>query len=178
MPRWTGTFEERFWEKVDKNGPVPECCPDLGECWLWTAYRKPGCYGLTRGPDLRYENAHRVAWRLEYGDPGSLYVLHHCDNRICVRPTHLFLGSHQDNMDDAGAKGKWTGRNHAVGLMFPQTKLTPEQIPIIRIRYRELLTYEAVAKEFGVTGNAIRQIIVGKSWKHITESEGVSSTSY
>lgn len=92
------TFEERFWSKVDKSG----------DCWVWT--------GEKRGHDAKYgsvhigetsdgkrvrEYAHRVSYRLANGSfDNKLHVCHHCDNPPCVRPDHLFLGTHTDNMRD------------------------------------------------------------------------------
>ena len=98
-------FAERFWSyvrKVDGDG-----------CWEWTS--KNGAKGYGRMP-MRWqdgytveEGAHRIAWMLTRGDPGTLYVLHKCDNRKCVRPDHLFLGTQGDNVRDCVAKGRWRG---------------------------------------------------------------------
>jgi len=84
--------KERFWEKVDKNGPVPARRPDLGRCWLWTAGLTNG-YGQfvvmrgKRGYPLR---AHRVTWEERHGPvPEGLVLDHLCRNRACVNPDHL-----------------------------------------------------------------------------------------
>lgn len=97
------TLADRFWVKVEKSD----------RCWSWKSkvHRHTG-YGVFT-INYRDHRAHRVAWELTYGPiPADLWVLHHCDNTICVRPDHLFLGTHQDNMDDAKAKGRI--RNHAM----------------------------------------------------------------
>lgn len=84
-----------FWSKVR-----------LSEgCWLWTKATNNKGYGNVR-INKKYLNAHRVAYAITYGDPGKLWVLHSCDNPSCVRPDHLFLGTHQDNMDDMRVKGR------------------------------------------------------------------------
>lgn len=89
---------DRFWEKVDRSG----------DCWTWTAYRNPAGYGeINLGGRLGAVLAHRVAYELTFDvAPGDLHVLHRCDNPACVRPDHLFLGTHIDNMRDMTAKGR------------------------------------------------------------------------
>ncbi len=72
------------------------------DCWEWIGARTSAGYGLMDG---RY--VHRLAWELTRGPiPKGVLVLHHCDNRVCVRPSHLFLGSYLDNVRDMIAKGR------------------------------------------------------------------------
>ena len=96
-------LEERFWAKVEKTDT----------CWNWTGAlttRKPVGYGIiTRGaPGRNMVTANRLSWEMHYGPiPDGLFVLHACDNRRCVRPDHLMLGTAQANAVDAARKGKW-----------------------------------------------------------------------
>src|SRR5678809_2256 len=105
------SLEERFWEKVDKNGPIPDHCPELGPCWVWTGIISSTGYGVL-GVNKRTIKTHRVSYEFVNGPipegPGfhGTCVLHKCDNRICVNPEHLFIGSINDNVLDKIQKGR------------------------------------------------------------------------
>ena len=140
--------EVRFWDKVEVLG--------ADECWEWTASLSGNGYGYFR-LDGRMVNAHRVAYELSHGAiPDRLQVLHSCDNPPCCNPSHLFLGTHTDNMRDKGNKGRWNGK----------TKLTAEQVDEIRERYAAggILQRE-LAQEYGVTKWYISRIIQNYHWK-------------
>lgn len=90
-----GSAEERFWKKVNKT-------PD---CWEWIRCLSSYGYGkfALNGESI---TAHRVAFYLEHGRFPEKFLLHKCDNRRCVRPSHLWEGTQADNMHDAIAKGR------------------------------------------------------------------------
>ena len=99
------SVEERFWAKVDKNGPTVHS--SIGPCWIWTAHLDEHGYGQFMLRTRKIARAPRFAWALTNGEiPDGLHVLHHCDNPACVRPEHLFLGSRRDNARDMMSKGR------------------------------------------------------------------------
>lgn len=89
---------DRFWAKVDKNGPLSEHRPDLGPCWLWTASTNANGYGQL-SVDRRPQLAHIIAFRLDGGQIHSGHELDHlCRVRGCVRPSHLEPVTHAENV--------------------------------------------------------------------------------
>ena len=98
---------ERFWSKVGKNGPVPPHMPGLGRCWIWKAAIGAQGYGVIGTGPHEIETAHRVSWKINNGEiPTGLWVLHRCDTRSCVRPSHLWVGTPRENSLDCKAKGR------------------------------------------------------------------------
>ena len=105
----------RFWAKVDRSGG------DLA-CWPWLASKRRNGYGqigIRREGRLFVESAHRVAWELTHGPiPEGVSICHHCDNRPCCNPGHLFRGSQTDNMQDAAQKGRMKGNGGRAPLAY------------------------------------------------------------
>jgi hypothetical protein len=155
-----------FWNKVDKSGPL---ILDTA-CWVWTGGKtsntKEG-YGQTSTKG-RNELAHRKSWELHFGViPAGLCVCHKCDNRICVNPDHLFLGTNKDNMEDCVAKGRFVV-NSKVGVDCSSAKLTEEQVLEIRKLYATgQYGYRGLAEQFGVDFGLIGRIIRREFWTHI-----------
>lgn len=112
-------------------------------------------------------SAHRIAWELANGPiPEGMCVLHHCDNRRCVNPKHLFLGSLSDNALDAVAKGrivspKLGGENH------PMVKLTKEKVLEIRASHTKGETQKDIAVRHNISQTHVSSIVRRKTWKHI-----------
>ncbi len=142
---------ERFWEKVAKSDG----------CWLWTGARTPHGYGcLSRSGERAL--ASRVSWELHHGPiPPGLHVLHRCDNPPCVRPDHLFLGTHADNMADMARK-----KRIPVGAARWNAKLTPEIVREIRKRYKQGdCAVGQISDELGCSHSLISMIVRRKRWK-------------
>lgn len=154
------TVEERFWLKVDTNGPVPAHAPELGPCYVWTGSTNEHGYGtFWQGP--RRWKAHRFAWLLAEGREPSEHALHRCDNPPCVRRSHLFEGSQSDNMLDMYAKG----RKVPIVLRAAQNghaSLRAEQVATIRSTEGE--TISALARRFKVSRTHIRRLRRGEGW--------------
>lgn len=142
----------RFWNKV-------HFIDDATSCWEWRAGLHPTGYGtlqIGRG----YELAHRISYRLAHGAiPDGAHILHKCDNPACVRPDHLFVGTHADNMRDMAKKGRMNG-GHGV-------KLNPAKVRQIRQLNAEGATQQSLADQFGVALMTINHVIKRRTWKHI-----------
>ena len=89
---------DRFWSKVNKAGPIPECRPDLGPCWTWTGGLSGGYRSFWDTPS-RVVKAHKWAYENEVGPvPAGLELDHLCRTPSCVRPSHLEAVPHRTNV--------------------------------------------------------------------------------
>jgi HNH endonuclease len=142
-------MSNRFWSKVIH--------PPGSPCWMWTGAVNSMGYGVYGIRSKTYK-AHRVAWYLTYGYwPKQLN--HKCHNRACVRPSHLYDGTQQQNVDDSIALGTFrSGR-------VTTAKLTAEQVVEIRQKL-PTHTRRQLAAEYGVSHGAINLIAWGKNWKN------------
>lgn len=146
---------ERFWEKVRKSDG----------CWEWTGAMAYGYGRIGVAPGVSPAPAHRVSWELHHGPlaPGAV-VCHRCDNRRCVRPDHLFIGSQADNMRDMHAKGR-----HAYGERDGTAKLTEAEAREIIRRYRLGETQQGLAVAFRVRKSTVCRVVRGIRWAHLRD---------
>lgn len=153
-------LELRFWDRVR-----------VGDgCWEWFGEFGHGGYGKYRPASTQQKviKAHRQAWIWIHGSiPAGKLVLHRCDNRKCVRPGHLFVGTHAENMADMLAKGR-----SAYGERGGHAVLTEAQMQDVYrdVKYRGKSERET-ARRFGVTRGAVQGIVNLKTWKRIPRVE-------
>ena len=181
-PQFTPRDIERFWSYVDRSGG-----PDA--CWTWIGGRFKNGYGRFHVGATSL-GAHCVSYVLRYGAiPNGMCVCHNCpggDNRWCVNPSHLWMGSKADNAKDMIGKGRANGNRPSpvvraalaqpyVGVGWshpgernPYAKLTDATVVTIRARYTGRRgEIAALAREFGVSDTLIGKIVKHQSWKHL-----------
>lgn len=142
-------LKERFWSKVSDT--------DTGGCRLWLGARHYSGYGHFK-LNGRAVESHRVSFWLTHSRAPNGFVMHKCDNRACVEPTHLTEGSHRDNMADCAAKR----RNRTPRPGNGRVKLTPPVREEIRAKFLEGgVSKHALAREYRVSATRIRQVVNG-----------------
>ena len=157
--RHAPSLADRFWMKVEKSDG----------CWLWKGVFDGVGYGQL-GFNYKHVEAHRLSWEIHHGQiPEGAWVLHKCDVRACVRPDHLFLGTHQDNVDDAVSKGR-----HLSGEQCHFSKATwalveearrlyaIDRTPVKRGRgkYRQI----DIARILRLPHPCVKAIVMGRTW--------------
>lgn len=149
---------DRFWSKVKRGRP--------GECWEFQASINRQGYGQF-GIGKRPYGSHRVAWMLHNRQliPRNMFVCHSCDNKVCCNPSHLFVGTHEDNMSDLVKKGHARGQDHRSGESHWRSVLTEAQVIEIRKRHATTELAANIASEFGVTVPTVCSIVTGKTWQ-------------
>lgn len=144
-------IEQRFFKHVLKTDT----------CWLWIGTKDRNGYGMAAmGKRLVY--AHRISYAMKYGEfDRKMCVLHACDVPACIRPEHLSLGTHKDNMRDMAQKGR-----AAYGERNGASKLTVSAVKEIRRRLDLGETQESVRVWAGISSGAISNIANFKTWRH------------
>jgi hypothetical protein len=159
------TLADKFWNKVDKGAG----------CWEWAGCRHLNGYGVI-GHNYKTYLAHRVSYEISFGIiPEGMLVCHKCDNRSCVNPDHLFIGSYHDNVIDMISKGRgdtnglmpgWNkGKSSSICGERHQSAKLSESIVIDILNSEEYGT--VLADRYGVSRSVISCIRRRVTWKHI-----------
>lgn len=164
--QFTPSILERFWAKVDRFGPIH---PFLGtECWLWRGSLTTAGYGQMSTDGILCQ-AHRLSWEIHLGPiPDGWQCLHKCDRPPCIRPDHLFLGSHQDNMADRDAKNR---QARFPGTSNPSARLDETQVRQIREMAEQRIAHFDIAQEFQVSVSLIEKIVARKVWAQVSPEQ-------
>lgn len=157
MARWSlaDTLQERLFTRIHV---------DENYCWNWTGAKIKSGYGYCRymvNGKTKKDLAHRWSYINFVGAiEKGLCVMHTCDNRSCINPSHLKTGSQQENIDDMIKKNRHTKREQK-----PNSKLTSFKVIEIRKLFNtKKYTHEAIAKRYGVTRPLITDIVNNKRW--------------
>lgn len=141
----------RFWSKIERTD----------SCWEWRGGRSSNGYGVLY-VDGRQVGAHRFSYETLVGPiEGDLFVLHECDNKGCVNPEHLHLGTQADNMMERTERGRADAPR---GTAHRSAKLTEDDIRAIRNDQRSL---SVIANEYNVVISCISRIRNRRSWRHV-----------
>lgn len=145
------SIEERFWSKVDQG--------KSSDCWMWTGAILDCGYGEFKASSQHNTvvRSHRYAWQLTHGAiPFGLCVMHECDNRGCVNPNHLKIGTQGENIRDMVAKGRHRRT---------EVKLTFKDAEIIRKLYGTgEFTQKELGELYGVTKSQINHVVNYRRW--------------
>lgn len=163
-PRARLSLEERFWRNIRKAGSA--------ECWGWIGKSRLSGYGFIGlgGRSAGKALAHRVSWEIHNGQIPSGFgyhgavIMHKCDNRLCVNPAHLTLGTQKENVLDMDMKGRRVS-NPPRGSKHLNAKFT--EVDILDIRASKRRTKELVLR-YGVNRSTINGIRNGQTWRHVS----------
>jgi len=148
-------MSDKFWAMVAVSSS--------DACWVWVGRRDKYGYGVF-SVNGKQVGAHRVSWSLANGEiQDGMHILHRCNNPSCVNPSHLYAGTHRQNMDDMIAAGSKKGVKNG------QAKLTDKDVVAIRKKCAAGSTMAEMSREYGMSFMAISNLVHMRSWKHVGE---------
>lgn len=135
-------------------------------CIVWTGYKGACDYGVIGYKNKQWKT-HRLIWTLAHGAiPEKMKILHKCDNPPCINIEHLFMGTQQDNVRDMikKSRGGWPG---TPGSLHHAAKLNEKIVLTMRVLRKKNMSFNEIAKKFGVTTRTAWRAITGRTWKHV-----------
>lgn len=138
-------------------------------CWRWCGPSQSRGYGVLSLGKRKSVLAHRAAYAFEFGPiPDGMFVCHRCDNRWCVNPWHMFLGSALDNSRDMVRKGRHVPcRGERSGV----AKVTSDDVLHIRRLWGAGMPLRQLGARFGISAREAGAIGRGERWAHISEAQ-------
>jgi hypothetical protein len=155
------------------------------DCWEWQAFIMPNGYGRISYKGIDHYT-HRLSYETFKGTiPEKKLVCHTCDNRKCINPEHLWIGTCEENTRDACNKGKmkgWIGKKHSKesilkmrkphnidrkGEKHPNSKLNNVMVKEIKDLIKSGMTHREIGDKYSVSRCCISDVIRGKRWSHI-----------
>jgi hypothetical protein len=144
------SYECRFWSKVDRQ--------ETG-CWKWIGAIGSHGYGSLEKEPGKWVTSHRASFELRFGKiPIGLQICHRCDNRACVNPEHLFVGTPADNSLDMTAKDR-----------HGKTKLVPDEVRLLRKMYAEHVPRDEIAKILKISPVTVWKIGTRRAYRHVPD---------
>lgn len=157
MRNMSKSMETRFWEKVDKHSD--------DECWNWLAtgtFERYGQFWVGK----RMIGAHRFSWILHYNEiPDGMRVCHRCDNKKCVNPSHLFLGTQKENIIDMINKK----RDSIIGERNNNSRLSNHDVIEIKKYIASGFSNRKIATIYKIDESTISHIKCNHSWRTVNE---------
>jgi len=154
----------RFWSKVDVRGP--------DECWEWQASINSSGYGRFKIASYQMVSANRVALISHtQKEPDGMSALHHCDNRKCCNPHHLYFGTHEDNMRDKVERGRCRTGDQA-GANNGASKLNDDQLALVVRRLKAGWNNKKIAADLPIGHAMVSKIRTGVMWREQTKLLG------
>lgn len=135
------------------------------KCWSWQGTIHPNGYGAFKLNGIP-QHAHRVMWYCTYGPfDWIMEICHKCDNQLCVNPSHLFIGTHGDNMKDRDDKDRQSkGELHGMAFLTEQSVLQMIQLS------KEGVSARKIARRFKVSHVQAWRIVTGKRWSYLNKT--------
>jgi hypothetical protein len=174
--------ESEFTDPVTAYWTCVNTTPDANGCWLWRRTITAGGYGVVALSGGRQIFAHRISYEIHHGPiTKGMDICHRCDVRQCSNPAHLFMGTRQQNVDDAKSKGRLSAQTATLKRLWAtkwcvtkrgenntSCKLTEDKVLEMRRLYKKgVFGFKKLSEMFGISHGVAQRVIARKTWTHI-----------